>query len=732
MPTQQEILLSLGIPASTAESIASGETALVLLEASAHLDWDWQLPFPVLLTGGQGANGSRAQSYFVDSDYPRGCAADIFSSAASSLLSQYGDGFRYSICEQGYVQGLASSAPSQFAQLFAAMKQTGNLWFGGGGITSPDNQLPHGEAFLRNFLLGHQWLASAYGSQGITDPPTITQAFMPDDFGHDPQLPVMLAAMGFVGIGFARMPGDSRTDIPGIDGSPNLAAQLKSGTAGDFIWLAADGSRTIGHWMPNWYAQGNTISARSDIDNCAQQNLPYCPTQYVYVPVLNDFSMPNENLAAAVSGFNATPPSIGNRRGYAVIASFEHFIGLLAACEAESPGGLAPRAFYPAPYYTGTQGTRPAIKALHHRVVRDLLAAETLGVMAQLAGTAGGSEVVGAGSALPAQLLEAWQLIVPSTHHDYITGTGIDDVTWSEQMPMLARAQAQASSLVGNAVNTIAGAISPGSLRAPVVVFNPTGVARSDALVELTAEQSVQSCPNGPPSGGGLQVSSTGGLLFLASVPALGYRTVDIAAMEEAPTAPVSLTAASDSITLSNGILEVQLTPDASGVWQLCAVTDLVTGVDMLDGSGNDLIFFADGGSEYTFGLELAADTEEPSTWAQFQPTWSAPSLEILEGGPIRARVRTAATASSQSSAAAFEGVVFIREYELVANESQLRMRTTGSAPMAIGGQTGCSVFVGFPMRGGTYDSAYRGTPYHWQLDNPPQHAPTLYWEGIT
>lgn len=61
----------------------------------------------------------------------------------------------------------------------------------GGGLVSNDDELVHGESFIRNFLTGRIFLQSEteYG------PPlekNFSSVWFPDNFGHDPQLPVIL------------------------------------------------------------------------------------------------------------------------------------------------------------------------------------------------------------------------------------------------------------------------------------------------------------------------------------------------------------------------------------------------------------------------------------------------------------------------------------------------------------------------------------------------------------
>jgi len=175
MRSEQQLLAELGIIDPTVQqAIIRGDTKLLVLDNSAHMDWDWLLPFHVLVSGGQ---GGRAQDYFVGfTGYPRAPAVAIVREAAHRLNTDRA--YRYSLCETAFIRAVAGADPTAFAALKQAAT-TGNLFISGGGITSPDNVLTHGEAFIRNYLVGHRWLAA--NMPGL---PPITNAWLPDDFGQ--------------------------------------------------------------------------------------------------------------------------------------------------------------------------------------------------------------------------------------------------------------------------------------------------------------------------------------------------------------------------------------------------------------------------------------------------------------------------------------------------------------------------------------------------------------------
>jgi alpha-mannosidase len=711
MPTEQDILASLGITdAAEQQDIISGKERLLVLDASAHMDWDWLLPFPVLVTGGA---GMRASTYF--NGYTTGPVDSILTSAGKLLGSP---DYHYSICETGFLRGYADSDPAGFQALLQAAAANGNLRIAGGGITSPDNLLPHGEAFIRCYLVGHAWLA--VNAPGLPAP---VAAWIPDDFGHDPELPVVLQAMGFMAAGFERIPGYTGGDsVPSktIDGRDSVAGLLAASKI-DFAWNASDGSSIVGHWLIGGYGQGNSIGTTGYIKGFLAQNLPVSPTPYIYVPVLSDFSMPNTYLTSSIEAWNGGGGGFEGTTVVAAAGSFEDYAQLVAfhAGELDTPYGSP---FVGIPYWTGYFATRPELKIRHQRAARTLLAAEVFSIIAAWTQPSGGSAAAGTGVPEGDLLFSGWNLLAPSTHHDYITGTAEPDVYHTEQLGLLRQADATAAWLLRDAMQTIAGAIQTTAWGPAVAVFNPLGFARTEVAELSPADTAGLSSTV---SGAGYQATPGGGLLFVASAPSLGYQTAYLteAATPDNPatvtpdTSPV--TAA--SVTLSNGLVSATLTPGNGGVWELTSVRDVAAGKELLQAGavGNDLLFYADAGDEYRFGVE----SNDPANWVltDVSRSLSNPTVEIVEAGPLRATVRTAV--AYDDGTFSFE---LVREYAVVAGEPQLRMRTTGAAPLL---GEGSSVVAAFPLAAGStgIDTVVRGTPYHWTAV-----MPDLFWNGQT
>src|SRR5262249_56542359 len=113
----------------------------------------------------------------------------------------------------------------------------------GGGVTSPDNLLPPGESFIQDYLVGKSWVDATLGLP-------IRAAWLPDDFGHDSQLPIMLEAMGLGSVGFGRVPGggSGARSLGFQPPGPRAIAETVLADGPGFRWRAAGGSAGLAAW----------------------------------------------------------------------------------------------------------------------------------------------------------------------------------------------------------------------------------------------------------------------------------------------------------------------------------------------------------------------------------------------------------------------------------------------------------------------------------------------------
>src|SRR5262249_17293789 len=114
-------------------------------------------------------------------------------------------------------------------------------------FTTPDTLLPHAETVLRDFELGHHWLAE----NGLPAAPAT--AYFPDNFGHSPHLPSLMAALGVRAVGLTRIDG---MYFVGADWRSRAGFPLESSTAEllervhhthDFVWRDDAGAEVLCH-----------------------------------------------------------------------------------------------------------------------------------------------------------------------------------------------------------------------------------------------------------------------------------------------------------------------------------------------------------------------------------------------------------------------------------------------------------------------------------------------------
>jgi hypothetical protein len=191
---------------------------------TTHNDWDWQQTFGGYYTCAFNEHGVHG----------------ILDNVAAILQGNNSD-FRFSYAEVAFLRQYLADDPAK-ASVFNNTEQFSLL---GGGITSPDNQVTHSEVFIRNYLTGHEYLDSVNLTHTI-----FPVAWLPDDFGHSPQLPVLVEALGMKAIGLSRVPGSPQPPL--CPANQTVAANL-CGNGTTFRWSGRDNSSVVTHFMPGTY-----------------------------------------------------------------------------------------------------------------------------------------------------------------------------------------------------------------------------------------------------------------------------------------------------------------------------------------------------------------------------------------------------------------------------------------------------------------------------------------------
>jgi alpha-mannosidase len=719
---------------------------------TTHNDWDWLVSFETYYT--QGGDDSDASVETILSK-----VASLFADPTSNA------GFAFSYAEVGFLRRHLESHPEALAQFQNAKEKFCLL---GGGITSPDNQASHGEVFIRNYLTGHRFLRAVELIDQV-----FPVAWLPDDFGHDPQLPVLIEALGFKAIGLSRIPGSVQ---PSLCPKTQLANQNIRNSGLSFFWPANDGSRVLTHFMPQTYYgitnyQGSTASqmagflAGNNDQTPGSGSYAQWPGGTVFATQGGDWQFPDSSVTppglvgaydwAAVNDATVTSGSLSIPARLGTFA--DYFTALM-----KSPGAIPTTTLYAENYWTGYFASRPQLKIDHYQAAQDLLAAEVLEALLSVysdvgnpldtttlgatIGTSCGTTVETPRASLSELIFSGWQSLVPSTHHDFVTGTSMDSVAldpnangsspqiWDSkgQQSMLARAAGLGAQAVAQGMGLLADAVdaTPNTALAEfaVLVFNPVGSDQPDtALVEMDdpSQGQVDYLVRVGKRIGVVQRSATGTLLFqVPGMRSMAYQVVYLQAQVGSATPPPLAQEVSTDYTLSNGTVSIALASTAGWAIQ-SLVLDGCEHVQSTSEFANRLSVWTDTGNLYQFGMEYMSGCST----GNFSQTVYVVAAEgtLIESGPLRWRFKgnLVAPSSSGSHGTPSNEDVFTTQYDLIKGDSRVRIETIGQAAKA-----STSVLTSFPMQtgtGGLADSLEYGTGYYWE-----SRAPQASWPGLT
>ncbi len=411
---------------------------------TSHMDWDWLVSFEEYYK-------TEFFSPQVGTQGPVQCILD----AACRLLASE-NSFFFSVAELGWLQRYLVDAGGTLADAPGVAQA---LCLMGGAITSPDNLVCDGEVFVRAYLVGRQWARSVGLGAAVAD-----VAWLPDDFGHDPELPVILSAMGLSAVGFARVPGSFPLYNAPCDQTEESVACTLMAQGVAFHWQASDASSVFAHFMPFMYGVPFTsnspqynqeywegfVGSTFLTENYPCSSLPggvVWPGGISFAPAGGDFSVPNPGWVEGVGLFNQK--SSGTT---AEVGTFPQYVAAVMG----SGAVLKTIPLDPSNFYTGYFGSRPELKTLQASASRDLVAAEMASSLLRLGSGASDSAL----DALDGAIGQVWAVLAPSSHHDFVTGTSPDAVYKTEQLPMLSIAARMASAAYGEAVQILADALA--------------------------------------------------------------------------------------------------------------------------------------------------------------------------------------------------------------------------------------------------------------------------------
>jgi mannosylglycerate hydrolase len=316
----------------------------------------------------------------------------------------------------------------------------------------PDEFLVGGESLIRNLLVGRR-MGADYGG-------VMPVGYVPDTFGHIAQLPQILRGFGIDNAVFWRgvPPGKEK---------------------GAFTWTAPDGAQVLVAWLYDDFGYSNAASLPLDPESLAARArliaARMAPRAVIDTSLLmngTDHMEPQPGLPEAIAKANQllAPDGID-----LAIGTLPDYIARLKQTHEDLPGHTGEfRSSHSAHLLPGVLSTRMWLKQ------RNATCEALLTRWAEPAA----SWAWALGRRYPGGLLSiAWRRLLHNHPHDSICGCGIDEVH-AEMMPRFAESEQIGEGVTAQALAALAARVDTrGPAGAtPIVVFNPAGGPRTDAV----------------------------------------------------------------------------------------------------------------------------------------------------------------------------------------------------------------------------------------------------------
>src|SRR5690625_2260929 len=419
--------------------------------------------------------------------------------------------------------------------------------------------MPTGESFVRQGLLGQRYLQEKFGI-------TATVGMNVDPFGHHAMLPAILRGQGMDSYCFLR-PGPAETQ--------------QDATA--FWWEAPDGSRVLAYRIPHEYC-----SPPGDVSGQADKALAALDRSLgdlmVFYGVGNHGGGPTKANIDSIHRFDRMG-SFGRLTMSSPRRYFDEFIARRGGPDGPGMAELDVWQEDLQHHAAGCYSAHSGIKAWQRRAQAAVLAAERWAAVGTLAH----------GLDHPAaDLRRAWEQVLFNQFHDILPGSAIEPA-YDDARDQLGEAIAISKRILTRVQNVIARKVHVPMVAdtQPVLVFNPhpwpvrqvvelqygaqpLGVHVVDEADRPVACQRVQSVATTADKG-------RAAAAFEVDVPAFGYRLYRLLrGPKELDVPGLSLTEASDAVTMENDTLRVQV--DRRTGW-VRSLLDKRTGADVLVGA---------------------------------------------------------------------------------------------------------------------------------------------------
>jgi len=513
--------LSLAFCAAAVAQTPPNKKKTVYVVGTAHLDTNW------LWTIQDTIRDHLPKTLNVNFDYFKTYPDYIFS---------FEGAFHYMLIKEYY--------PERFAELKEWVKK-GRWKVAGSWVDAVDTNMPSPESLIRQTLYGNGFFKKEFGKTSV-------DIFLPDCFGFSYALPSIAVHCGLKGFSTQKLTWGSATGIPFPVG----------------VWQGVDGNSVVAALDPGSY--GSSVPA----------NLAFDPHIEKRVDAVGDVSGAYVDYRYHGTGDTGGGPAKQSVENLEKNIHADGPLKVISVASDQLYRDLTSAQTAGMPRYNGelvltTHGTgcytSQAVMKKWNRENEQLAdAAERAAVLADWLG----------GAAYPREKLQdAWVRFLWHQFHDDMTGTCIPEVypfSWNDEVLSLN----QFSEVLTHSVSSIAGALNTESLPGrnnqpqatpgiPLVVFNPLGISREDAVEAVVAfpgDAPANVRVNGP---GGREVPSQivsrdgnrARILFLAQGAPLSASVYEVRTAAAPSQVRTGLTASGTGI--GNGRYDVKI--DANG-----------------------------------------------------------------------------------------------------------------------------------------------------------------------
>lgn len=507
--------------------------------------------------------------------------------------------FVFTAASSLHYRWIEENDPAMFAEIQQRVAE-GRWQLAGGWVVQSDNNIPCGEAFVRQGLYGQHYFQSRFGK-------TARVGYCVDSFGHHAQLPQILRGQGLEGwLHFRPDPGE-------------LALP-----PGPYRWRGIDGTEVIACRPPGWYCTPNEGFFEATARDLPERLKAY-PEVLFFYGVGDHGGGPTRRDLEWMRRFRQEHPE-----WECVYGGLDEFFQR-AAGQRESLPLVRKELQYS---FRGCYTTNGQLKALNRRAEGRLLMAEKMAAVAAMLGEAPYPRT---------ELDRAWDHLLTNHFHDVICGTCMQEameealfryggvLETAERVRHFATKRLTArfdrrpphpfaESLALAVVNPLSW-----DRREPVEFYphTPGRAITSPALVDA-AGNPVDFQPTEPTFGTPGPVKS---LLFVPSVPAGGMALFHV--VEGPSRRRPKTTLKTSEASLENQIWRIQVDP-ATGA--ICSLFDKRRDLELVPpGAGAaDLLVMRDLGDTWGTGRRRFGDQI-----GRFTPI----GVRLLETGPLRARL---------------------------------------------------------------------------------------------